>query len=120
MSDATIPPYRRRTVEIQGKTTIGRPVAWNGKPVTRDMKGVDGEYLQITSYEAQCPFCCLRMSFAGDLKSVQCPHCKKGQNIPDYTPFPDPFCDPGEFDPPDDLEIEERTAPPVAMGDLDP
>lgn len=99
-----IPPNQPRNIVINGKQTRGRPIEWDKKPVTRDRRAADGEYIKATVFETQCPHCCLRMTFSATLKEAQCPHCKKGQDIPEFDEFPEPFCDPGDYD------VEARVA----------
>lgn len=93
-----IPPFKSGETTIDGRTIKGRPVQWDKKPVTADKRDADGEYIKPTLYEAQCPYCCLRIEFAAGFVEVQCPRCNKGKDVSTLSLLPEPFCNPGEFD----------------------
>ena len=80
------------------KTVRGRPTQYDQKPVTKDLRGQNGEFIVATLYESQCPFCAKPLSFAGNLKAISCPHCKRGTDQLEREEFVDPFCEPGDFD----------------------
>lgn len=88
------------TMESGGQTkqVRGRPVKFNQKAITKDFRGADGEIIIPVLYESQCPFCCKKIDFAGDLKSIQCPHCLRGTSKLEHDEFVDPFCEPGDYD----------------------
>lgn len=94
-----IPPIQSRVVHLDGREVKGRPVQFDQVPITKDMRGADGEFVIPTLYEAQCPFCAYKLQFTNKWNEIQCPHCQRGQNIPIYKPFPNPFCNPGDYDP---------------------
>ena len=93
-----IPPLRYRQVDVAGRVVSGRPIKYATKPVTKDLRDSTGEYIVPTLFETMCPHCCLRMTFSGDLVSARCPHCKRGSDVGKIDEFPDPFCEPGQFD----------------------
>jgi hypothetical protein len=103
VDEVVIHPTAQKIVTVitkkETRTTKGRPVKYLGTATTKDLRDSDGNYIVPILFETQCPFCGMRLQFGNNLKSIQCPHCKRGTDTVEFEEFIDPFCEPGEFDP---------------------
>ena len=98
-------PYDLRQFIVDKETIRARPVEWDEPIWTTDGKSKSGRVVEPTKFEAACPYCGNMILFSASLRAVHCHNCGKGENINIILPFPDPFCEPGEFDLP--IEIND-------------
>lgn len=98
MVGTIVSPVAPKFVDLNGRQIKGRPITFDRKSVTRDFRDSKGEFIKPLKYESMCPFCCLRIEFEAGFKAIKCSRCSRGVNIPEHDHFPDPFCEPGQFD----------------------